>query len=412
MTSILYIEPDSGISGDMFLGALAPLLGLEDALRALPSKLGLAGVCVDFDDVVRSTIRCRKAIVHVPDHHHGQDSSHAQDHRHSHSHTHTHDHGHAHRHYSDIKQLISNSDLSSGTKEIAQAIFRLLAEAEATMHGTEIDEVHFHEVGAEDSIVDVVGAALLLDALQPSKVYCKPVVVGSGFVKTAHGRLAVPAPATQFLLQGLPTRPGPIEKEMTTPTGAAILRYLQPDVSIPVLTVTSSGLGAGSRDLPSQPNALRISLCEEQSPTGESVQLLQTNLDTASGEVLGADLLTELLEQGALDAWLTPILMKKGRPAHKLEVLCASEADANALSAHILRALPTLGVRRFNGSRMILERSASDVTTPFGKVQVKIHHLPDGSRRVVPEYESAKALARHHKIPVQQIMDACRKHCD
>ncbi len=413
--SHLKLEPYSGISGDMFLGALAPLLNAEADLAALPARLGLDNVTVTFEDVIRSTIRCRKAVITVEehDHEHGHDHQHehghdhehehghehghehSHSHDHGHSHTHTHSHGHAHRAYRDIVHLIQHADLSDGVKSLALAMFRDLGEAEADMHGIPLEDVHFHEVGGEDAIVDLVGAALLIDRLAPESVYCTPVCVGSGFVKTAHGRLPVPAPATQRLLQGMPTFPGPVAKEMTTPTGAVILKALNPVFEMPPLVATVTGMGAGTRDL-EQPNALRVSLCRSQTAGQESVTLLQTNLDNVSPEDLGCDLLADLLQLGALDAWLTPILMKKGRPAQMLEVLCAPR-QADTLTEALLLRLPTLGIRRLEATRTILKREEVEIDTPQGPLRVKRHHLPDGTTRDLPEYESLRARALQAK---------------
>ncbi len=416
---ILKLEPFSGISGDMFLGALAHLLDAEELITTLPGKLHLPGVEVTFENVIRSTIQCRKATVsiqgvpdtphdHHPDHEQGYSHSHHHEHEHNHSHQHdhshehSHDHGHSHRAYTDIVHLIQHAHLTEGAKELALTMFRILGEAEAEMHGMKLEEIHFHEVGAEDSIIDLVGAAVLIDLLKPEQVFCSPVCVGHGYVKTAHGRLPVPAPATQKILQGIPTIPGPIEKEMTTPTGAVILSVLNPIFTLPVLTVEATGMGAGTREL-SQPNALRVSLCHAaDTEERQTITLLQTNLDQLSGEDLGADLLQDLLEQGALDAWLSPILMKKGRPAQKLEVLCR-EQDAEHLTTWILSQLPTLGVRRFDGNRMVLKRSQRTVDTEYGPIDLKVHHLPDGSERVIPEYESIRTAANVHKVSLNTV---------
>lgn len=418
---ILKLEPYSGISGDMFLGALAPLLQAEAMIESLPARLGLTGVEVSFQDVVRSTIRCRKATVtlhgqapeaHSHDtHDHGHDHQHHHDHHHAHNHGHDHAHAHhphAHRAYTEIVGIIKNADLSPGTKSLALAMFKALGEAEADMHGVPLEDVHFHEVGGEDAMIDLVGAAWLIDLMKPEAVYCTPVCVGSGFVKTAHGRLPVPAPATQRLLQGCPVFAGPVAKEMCTPTGAAILSVLNPQFDIPVLIADQTGLGAGTREL-DQPNALRVSLCRRPlSDDRESISLLDTNLDNLSGEDLGADLLQDLLDRGALDAWLTPILMKKGRPAHQLQVLCSPAAAAD-LSAYLLENLPTLGVREFQGMRSKLSRETQVVSTPVGVVEVKVHVLPGGRKRFFPEYESCRLAARASGLSLQAVRDMARQ---
>lgn len=404
----LLLEPYSGISGDMFLGALAPLLNAEHDLETLPARLGLKEVDVRFSDVTRSTIRCRKATVTVrgqaPE---GDDHDHVHGHTHhhhgqGHGHTHhTHTHGHTHRAYTDIVRVIREADLPRGARDLALDMFRALGEAEAEMHGTSLEKVHFHEVGGEDALIDIVGAALLIDRLSPDTVYATPVCVGSGYVRTAHGRLPVPAPATQHLLRGMPTFPGPVEKEMTTPTGALILKALRPCFDRPPLSISATALGAGTRDL-DQPNALRASLCEGPATDGEAIVLLQTNLDNVSSEDLGADLLSDLLEAGALDAWITPVVMKKGRPGHLLDVL-SHPANAEALRQWILNSLPTLGVRRFDGNRRILPRETGRVKTPVGTVTAKRHRLPDGSSRILPEYESLRKAARKAGVPVNRL---------
>lgn len=404
---LLKLEPFSGISGDMFLGALAPLLNAESEIQELPHRLGLHNVAVHFEDVIRSSLRCRRAVVsvegHAPEAHHHDDHHHDHDHHHhDHDHhDHDHHHDHAHRAYRDIVHLIEHAELPAGVKARALHMFRLLGEAEAEMHGIPLEKVYFHEVGGEDAIVDIVGAALLLDKLNPAQVFCTPVCTGSGFVKTAHGRLPIPAPATQRLLEGMPSFPGSVAKEMCTPTGAVILAALQPVFEIPVLISLRSGFGAGSRDLHEQPNALRASLCSPATQS-ETISLLQTNLDTCDGEMLGADFLGDLLEQGALDAWISPILMKKGRPAQQLEILC-TPARADPLSTFVLQQLPTLGVRRFDGNRRVLERRESFVDTVFGVIAVKVHQLPDGSERILPEYEACRRAALRHGVSLAQV---------
>jgi uncharacterized protein (DUF111 family) len=203
----------------------------------------------------------------------------------------------------------------------------------------------------------------------------------------------------------MPTFPGPIDMEMTTPTGAVILRHLNPSFEVPVLVSTATGLGAGTRDPHTQPNALRLSLCAPQQIEGEDVTLLQTNLDNLSGEDLGADALQDLLEAGALDAWVTPVLMKKGRPGQILEVLCSPE-QRDALSSRILATFPTLGVRWFEGGRHILKRSSEIVATDYGDIEMKVHHLPDGSLRRFPEYESLRKAAMEHGVSVQTVRNS------
>ncbi len=421
----LKLDLHSGISGDMFLGALAPLLDMCADLERLPERMGLPHCTLHFEEVQRSSIHCVHAVIRVKgqapeaqqqdhDHsHHEHGHSHHEheqdhhDHDHSHSsHDHSHSsHGHhAHRHYGDILHLIDHADLPDGAKTRAKDMFRMLGEAEAQMHGIPLEQVHFHEVGAEDSILDLCGAAWLIDCLNPEQVYASPVCTGHGSVKTAHGLLPIPAPATLELLKGMPMIEGAIAKEMCTPSGAVILRSLNPHFELPALIPEKQAYGAGSRDLPGQPNALRATLCKRltDSASSEAISLLQSNLDGCTPEDLGADSLQRLLQAGARDAWISPILMKKGRPAHCLEVLCFPE-DADKLSDQILNDYPTLGVRRFDGNRRILPRSQEHIETEFGPLELKVHELPDGRKRRIPEYESLFRLSESSGLSVSEL---------
>ncbi len=381
--SVLYIEPFSGISGDMFLGAVAPLADAEDEIASLPDKLGLDGVSIQFTDAMKSGIRCRKVDITLPE----QKES-------------------DHRHLSDIERMIREADLGAGAKDAAVAIFRLLGKVEARVHDIPLEKVHFHEVGALDSIIDIVGAAILIDRLDVAKTYCDPVCTGYGFVHTAHGRLPVPAPATELLLQNMPTLRGQTEAELVTPTGAAILNYLAPDFQPGVVSRTASSWGAGSKDF-DHPNALRVSLIRENDDM-EALWLLQTNVDDMTGELLGADFLTGCIEAGALDAWLTPIIMKKGRPALQIDALCAGE-DKETLASFLLEHTTTLGLRILPVQRRSLPRSFRTVETPFGAVRLKIATLPSGKERAVPEYEECAALAREAGVPVREIFVAAMR---
>jgi len=281
MANILKIEPYSGIAGDMFIAAGATLAGVEDQIVALPAWLGLEGVTVEFTDVMKCSIGCRKMTVHDPNadepaspekfakHNHG----HSHDHGHSHSHDHGHGHAHAHSHgegdgsgaihhrsLTHIRGMIDASLLEPEVKTLAKRIFQIVGEAESAVHELPIDQVHFHEVGAVDSIIDIVGAAIVINALKPDKVYCEPICTGHGFVWTDHGRLPVPAPATERILRGLPTYAGETASELVTPTGAAIIAALDPIFERPALVVERSVNGAGTKDF-THPNAVRLSLC-------------------------------------------------------------------------------------------------------------------------------------------------------
>lgn len=402
--SILKLELYSGISGDMFLGALAPLTASEDLITRIPHALGIdKEVEVTFTDVVKNSIKCRKATVkikHSHTHeHHLHDHHHTSHHHHDTQHHHTHDH----RKLSDIVHLINHSHgISAEAKSIAKAIFTYLGEAEAEVHGIPLEKVHFHEVGAHDSIVDIVGAAILIDKLGISKTYSDPICTGFGFVKTDHGQLAVPTPATEKLLHGMPSYKGLVESEMTTPTGAAILKFLNPIFENAILITVKSNFGAGDKDFP-HPNALRASLCSEvQTKNSEDLVLIQTNIDDMPGEHLGSHLQDQLLNLGALDVFLTPIIMKKSRPGVKLEVLC-EETNKTILSDLILESTSTLGLRYINVERRILDRELIKVETKYGPITLKVTSLPSGKKRAFPEYEDCKALALSLEIPTQEV---------
>jgi pyridinium-3,5-bisthiocarboxylic acid mononucleotide nickel chelatase len=405
--NILKLEPFSGISGDMFLAALAELADAETQIIQLPRILGLADeVEISFERVDRSTISCNKAIVDVK--HAAHDHTHDHDHAHGHHHHHADGGGHAHqRNLTDILRIINGADLlTNRAKELARAIFTRLGEAEAACHGIPLEQVHFHEVGAVDSIIDIVGAAVLIAELGVTQTFCDPVCTGFGFVMTDHGRLPVPAPATERLLHGIPTFKGLTESEMTTPTGAAILQVLQPAFVTPRMIVHRSAWGAGDKNF-GHPNALRASLCEIPASSTSSgndgeVIIIQTNIDDMPGEQLGSVLQDRLLAAGALDVTLTPVQMKKGRPGIVLEVL-SPPAKADALADLILEHTFTLGVRMFPAQRRILPREAGTVETPYGSVRVKIATLPSGRKRCIPEYEDCRKRADEHAIAVHEV---------
>ncbi len=383
--TVLKIEPFSGLSGDMFLGALVELTGGADKLRALPEQLNLPEAEIDVARVSKCSIDCLKVTV--------KDRSPEAE--------------RPHRHLKDIHNLLDASSLTNRVKARTKDIFQLLAEAEAAVHGVGLERVHFHEVGAVDSVVDITGVALLLGDLTFTHVYCDPICTGYGFVKTDHGRLPVPAPATQRLLHGMPTYKGRTASELITPTGAAILRFLKPDFSDPVLSLQRSAYGAGSKDF-EHPNCVRISMGE----TGETGPndapdathtLIQTNIDDMPAEQLGADFQRLLLESGALDVYLTPTLMKKSRPGLKLEVLCR-QADAERLAELVLEYTTTLGVRFLPCRRKELARTVTPVTTPFGEISVKTATLPSGKLRHKPEYEACQAAARKHRVAASEVV--------
>ncbi|MBU8871216.1 MAG: nickel pincer cofactor biosynthesis protein LarC [Gemmatimonadales bacterium] len=384
---ILRVEPFSGLSGDMFLGALLDLGASADKLQSLPAILGLAGASIRIDPVDKCGIRCTKVTI--------VDDTPAQ-----------------HRHLSHIVDLIGSADLPENVKALAGRIFNIVGEAEAAVHGIPVEKVHFHEVGAIDSILDIVGAAVLLAGFEFDGVVSDPICTGSGFVDCAHGRLPVPAPATGKILQGLPIYSGAIQAEMTTPTGAAILKALDPVFTPRVLNITQTGYGAGSRDF-EQPNCLRLGLGESVDSDTSGIDrmiLIQTNLDDTSGELLGGHFQDLLLAAGALDVNLCPLLMKKGRPGQRLEVLCR-EQDRENLSDIILAETTTIGLRWFPVQRTVLPRKSEVVPTRFGEVRVKCVTLPSGRIRKAPEFEDCRKLALAAGVSVQEVMFEARDSC-
>jgi uncharacterized protein (TIGR00299 family) protein len=384
----LYYDCFAGIAGDMQLGALLDL-GVEEAhLRAELSKLGVPGWDLSVLRTGRGGIAATRVEVL------------------------TCEAAPPHRHLSDILAILNASGLSPGAKRRSQAVFGRLAEAESRVHGIPVDAVHFHEVGAVDALVDIAGAAIALERLAPDRILCSTVELGSGLVRCAHGTLPVPAPATEELLRGIPTRRGGVPYEAATPTGAAILSsVVDTFTDVPSLTVTAVGYGAGRRDGPI-PNVLRVLLADQPGPATDAaadgitgpLALLECNIDDMSPE-LYEHVLGLLFDQGALDAWLTPVIMKKGRPGTQIGVLC-TEALAAPLTATLLTETTTLGVRRQPVARTALPREVRVVETEYGPIPVKLA-LQDGRPlKAKPEYEACRRIALEHGIPIRLIYEA------
>ena len=367
--TIAILDPFSGISGDMTLGALVGV-GLEpDWLRALPTRLGLEGIGVRVEPAMRSGIACTKVDFDIPPQPHG-------------------------RHLRQIREVVNRADAPSLVKEKADRAFTAIAEVEAEMHGTTVDKVHLHEVGAVDAILDVMGAIWGLSELGVSRVYCGVIALGDGSVNTAHGVLPVPAPATLRLLEGQAVRPGPEGSgELVTPTGAALVRVLSegaPPGHIPL----RSGYGAGTKDFANRPNALRIILAESSTASSdvEHLEWLATDLDDMSAEHV-ASASERLRELGALDVTSTAIQMKKGRMGIRLEVL-TRPALARRLEEELFATTTTLGVRRTIVERRALRREQRTVDVLGHAVRVKVATLPDGGQRGKPEYEDVQVVSR------------------
>ncbi|MBI5395620.1 MAG: nickel pincer cofactor biosynthesis protein LarC [Verrucomicrobia bacterium] len=390
---VLYLDCIGGISGDMTLGALLDL-GLDlKVLRRELAKLNLDEFEISARRDQRQAITGVKFDVHVHEHHH--------DHGHHHEHEH---HG---RSFREIKQLIESSKLDDEVKRRAVGAFRRLAEAEGKIHGIAPEKVHFHEVGAVDSIVDFVGACIGLRELGIEKVVASaPLRTGFGFVDCAHGRFPVPGPATVELLKGVAIYAGDEEAELVTPTGAALLREFATEFGpMPAMTVQAIGYGLGTRNLPKTPNVLRAVLGETtEAKQADRIVVLETNLDDVSPQVLG-DVMERALAAGALDVFHTPIQMKKNRPGVMLSVLCAPE-DAERLSRLLLTDTTAFGVRRTEAQRLKLEREIVTVKTAFGAVEVKLGRLDGKVMSASPEFESCKRAAAKAKTPVRRVITA------
>ncbi len=380
---LAYLDCIGGIAGDMTLAALIEAgvseAELLDALRTLP----LSGWQWRSERVEIEAIYARRVYI-------------------------THEEEQPHRHLSDVLEIIERGDLPATVKQNARAVFTRLAQAEAAVHGTTPERIHFHEVGAVDAILDVVGACWGFHALGVERILCSPLPMGRGFVQAAHGTLPLPAPAVAELLRGVPTYGVPIQGETVTPTGAAIAVALSQRFGLqPHMRWEQIGYGAGHADRP-LPNLLRIFVGEStdalQTPTGdwESIVQIETNLDNATPQQLGY-VMERALEQGALDVFMTPVQMKKNRPGVQITVL-ASPERADALMSLLLRETPTLGVRYSLMNRRCLQRDYQQVETAYGVVRVK--RAREGGRvlHLAPEYDDCAALARQHGAPLHAIM--------
>ena len=421
----LYLDIFSGISGDMFLGAMVDLGVDFDALEAELKKLKLEGYTLSANRRQKCAIDGVKFDVHLADGGEGDHShSHSHDHSHEHSHSHDHEHSHEHSHGSDdghghsrnfaqISEMIHKSTLSDWVKQKSVTVFQRVANAEGKIHGMPPFEVHFHEVGAVDSIVDIVGGCIALELLGKPRVRSGPVIEGTGFIMCAHGRFPIPAPATLNILaeRGVAITQCEEPNELITPTGAALIAEFAEDFGpMQNLTPEKVAFGLGTRDCETRPNVLRAVLGKETTSTGgndwetDTISVLETNLDDISSEVLG-DFVERALKAGALDVVHTPIQMKKNRPGVQLSVLCA-EGDADKFSEMILRESSAFGVRRTLTERRKLQRETKTVSTPHGEVTVKLGLLNGEVVQVAPEYESCRAIAAQADVPLKAVYDA------
>ena len=374
---VAYFDCLSGIAGDMTLAALVDLgLPLDD-LQAAIDSLGLPSCRLVTEEVKRKGFRAvHLKVEHEPEH--------------------------AHRHLHHIEEMIRQSELTSGQQDLAMRIFTRLGEAEAKVHGSTLEKVHFHEVGAVDSIADIVGVAVGLDWLGADKIICSPIPTGHGTVEIAHGRVSIPAPATAELLKGIPLKACDVEGELTTPTGAAIMSTVADEFGhLPGLTLENIGWGGGTREWKSQANVLRIMVGQQSETLADQIWVLETNLDDCSGEVIGYTT-EKLFAMGALDVYCTPIQMKKNRPGVKITVLAPGELCRKV--EHLLsHQTTTLGIRKWIVSRTKLDRWETTVETQWGQIQGKVARLEGGEEVFSPEYESLKAIAEASGEPLRKV---------
>jgi pyridinium-3,5-bisthiocarboxylic acid mononucleotide nickel chelatase len=481
---IAYLECFSGISGDMFLGALldagvppevftqtVKALGVDARLEI--SRVDRSGISAMKLDVIaagekelpreefwagavssqQSAVSTRQEALSSQqsalsparsspvghshsqgqEHSHGHEHSHSQtspgaavphehghtrshDHSHSHSHSHEHDHhsGHSHRGLKEIRQIILAANISQSAKERAIRIFEALGAAEAKVHNSDIEEIHFHEVGAIDAIVDIVCASVGAEALGVDEWVCSPLNVGGGTVVCAHGAFPIPAPATLELLKHAPVYSGEIQKELVTPTGAAIVNVLASRFSqFPTMKTEKIGYGAGTRNFKNSPNVLRLTVGETTATQKESafpveeITVLEANVDDMTPQVFGY-VMEQALQNGALDAFGTPVQMKKSRPGMLLTVLCRTE-DSQRLTKFILSETTTLGVRMRRESRAALTRRHVSVSTRWGNVRMKLANLNGSISNYAPEYEDCRQIATEKKVPLKTVMQEAIK---
>jgi len=414
---ILYFDCFSGISGDMTIGALLDLGIDQDLFLAELNKIHLDEFEIEIKRGLKKGISGTDFTVHLTHQEHSHEE-HTHEHTHEHHHDHSHEHEHTHEHHhtekphdhahtrnlSDIYKIIDSSDLSEYVKTASKKIFLIVAEAEAKIHAKTIDEVHFHEVGAVDSIVDIIGAAICVEMLQIDEIQCSDINLGSGFVHCEHGVFPVPAPATLEILKGVPVYSRNAKKELTTPTGAAILKALCSEFgSLPEFIIEKIGYGLGKRDMET-PNVLRVIIGKKKSPS--TLTMLETNIDNMNPEIYSY-LFPKLLDNKALDVFVTPIIMKKNRPANILSVLC-NEEMAGQLEEILFTETSTLGIRKYKVEREELQREFKNVTTRYGMITVKYAFRNGKLLKFTPEYEDCRLIAEKTNVPLIQVINEIR----
>lgn len=425
MGKTLYLECESGISGDMTVAALLDLGADQKVLREALASLPVQGFDIRISRVKKSGLdACDFDVVLDTEHeNHDHDMEYLHGHAHAHNHdTHNHDadahsmhthHAHEHRSFADILQIIENSSLKERAKKTSVDIFSVLADAEAKAHGVPKDQVYFHEVGAVDSIVDILSVAICLDNLDIDRVIVTELCEGRGTVRCQHGILPIPVPAVANIVQAnhLKLKLTQVEGELVTPTGAAIVAAVRTSDKLPEsFFIEKTGLGAGKREYACA-GILRAMILESENEESwvekDEICKLETNIDDCNGEALGF-LMERLMQAGARDVHYTPVYMKKNRPAYQVNVICKKE-DVAKLEKLIFQGTTTIGIRRIYMERSILKREAAEIDTPFGKMKVKVCDLPDG-KRIYPEYEEVARICRETGLSYYEVTDKIQRN--
>lgn len=398
----LYFDCSSGICGNMTLGALLDIIDDEKYFLDEINKLNIDGYKIEISkrDSYGITGRYVDVIIDGKDeygHEHHLEGEH-----HEHEHNHEHPHHHEHRNLNDVNKIIDDSGLDKNVKDLAKEIFLKVAEAESKVHGKPLDEIHFHEVGAIDSIIDIVGTAILINKIKPDVIYSSVVNEGYGFIECAHGKMSVPVPATSqiFVDNQVKFRQIDVDTELVTPTGAAIISTLAKEYrNMPEIVLEKVGYGAGFKDI-GYSNHLKVYFGEVTSNESD-IYVVETNIDDSNGEELGYTM-EKLFENNARDVFYTPIFMKKNRPAYKLELICSKENLDNLLEI-IFKETTTIGARFYKVDRVVLDRQIIEKETKYGKVSCKKVTTPKGKTYIYPEYESIKSLAEENNIPLKEM---------
>lgn len=435
MANTLYLECNTGISGDMSVAALLDLGADRDVLMKVLNSIPAKGFEVKISRVKKAGIDCCDFAVlldkdyenhdhdmeylygktencgrnHEHTHQEGH-HEHAHSHDGEHEHTHSHTHHHEHRGMKEIREILSACVMTERARALALKIFEVLARAEAKAHGVSLEEVHFHEVGAIDSIVDIVAAAVCLDNLDITKVIVLRLCEGTGSVRCQHGILPVPVPAVANIIEayGLPVQFSDTKGELITPTGAAIVAAMEPSYSLPErFTIQKIGMGTGKRAY-ERPSILRAMLIKEKTEEKDTIYKLESNIDDCSGEALGY-VMEELLKAGARDVHYIPVYMKKNRPAWMLNVICSKE-DIEKLESVIFKETTTIGIRRVEMERTVLKREIKKVQTVYGEALVKVC-MTEGQTRYYPEYESVVKICREKGLPYPEVYEKIAEQC-